>query len=95
MAPDASWRSNLSLANVEVRTRVYERDIFDTHGIIELVLFLEAGRVFDDATDDPVTRLHLVEEFGFRGIVSCSWSATWTLAAAAKARSFSRHQLLF
>lgn len=60
--------NNLSLANVEVRTRVYERDIFDTHGIIELAPFLEAGRVFHDATDDPVTRLHPVGGIGFRGI---------------------------
>jgi hypothetical protein len=60
--------NNLSVANIEVRTRVYDLNIFDTHGIIELAPFFEAGRVFHTVRDDPVTRLHPVGGMGFRGI---------------------------
>ncbi len=60
--------NNLSLANVEMRTRVYQRDLFGTHAIIELAPFVEAGRVFHSMNDDPVTRLHPVGGVGFRGI---------------------------
>jgi Omp85 superfamily domain len=60
--------NNISLANVEMRTRVFDHEIFGTHGILELAPFLEAGRVFHDVSDDPVTRLHPVGGVGFRGI---------------------------
>jgi surface antigen Omp85-like protein len=60
--------NNLSVANVEMRSRVYELNIFDTHGIIEMAPFLEAGRVFHAVRDDPVVRLHPVGGVGFRGI---------------------------
>jgi len=60
--------NDLSVANVELRTRVYDMDIFDTHGIIELAPFLEAGKVFHTMRDDPVMRIHPVGGVGVRGI---------------------------
>jgi hypothetical protein len=60
--------NNLSVVNLEVRTRVYDITVFDTHGIIELAPFVEAGRVFHDADDNPANHLHPVGGIGFRGI---------------------------
>ena len=36
--------NNLAVANVEVRTRVWDHDIFGTHGILELAPFFDIGR---------------------------------------------------
>lgn len=60
--------NNLSVANLEVRTRVYNLDVFDTHGILELAPFVEAGKVFHTVRDNPVDRMHPVGGIGFRGI---------------------------
>lgn len=60
--------NNLAVANVELRTRVYEADIFGTHGIAELAPFAEAGRVYHKMSEDPVTDLHPVGGIGFRAI---------------------------
>lgn len=60
--------NNLSVANIELRSRVWEHDIFDTHGVLELAPFLEAGKVFHDADDNPINRLHPVGGVGVRGI---------------------------
>jgi hypothetical protein len=59
---------NLSVANVELRTRIFEADIFGTHGVAELAPFVEAGRVFHKMSEDPVTDLHPVGGIGFRAI---------------------------
>lgn len=59
---------NLSVANLELRTWVYEMDIFKTHGILELAPFVEAGQVFHEMTGDPVGQLHPAAGMGFRGI---------------------------
>jgi hypothetical protein len=60
--------NNLSVANLEVRTRVYEADIFGTHGIAEVAPFAEAGRVFSEMSGDPVNDLHPVGGIGLRAI---------------------------
>lgn len=60
--------NNLFDVNVELRSRVWERDIFNTHGILELAPFFDAGRVFHNPGGDFVTDLHPVGGMGFRGI---------------------------
>jgi hypothetical protein len=60
--------NDLVLANLEVRTRVYERDLFNTHGIVELAPFVDLGRVFHDASSIPSTHLHPAGGVAFRAI---------------------------
>ncbi len=60
--------NNLTDFNIEVRTRVYERNIMGTHGILELAPFIDAGKVFAYADQNPITPLHPVGGLGFRGI---------------------------
>lgn len=59
---------NLFDASVEMRTRVYDTDIFNTHGILELAPFFDVGRVFHNPSEVFVTDLHPVGGMGFRGI---------------------------
>jgi len=59
---------NISVANIELRTRVLEADLFGTHGILEMAPFAEAGRVFHKMSEDPLTDLHPVGGIGFRAI---------------------------
>jgi hemolysin activation/secretion protein len=60
--------NNAAVLNVEMRTRVFEADIFNTHGIAELAPFAEAGRVFHKLSSNPVDDLHPVGGIGFRAI---------------------------
>jgi len=60
--------NNLSVANFELRTRVFEVNLMNTPGIFELAPFVEAGRVFHDMSGDPIASLHPVGGLGFRGI---------------------------
>jgi hypothetical protein len=60
--------NNVFVFNLEARTRVYERNLFDTHGVVELAPFFEAGDVFHDFDDNPINHLHPVGGIGFRGI---------------------------
>ena len=60
--------NNLFVMNVEMRTRVWDKDIFGTHGILELAPFAEAGRVAHEMGYDPFSGLHPVGGIGFRGI---------------------------
>jgi outer membrane protein assembly factor BamA len=60
---------NRSLASAELRARVWERRIFGVNAALELAPFLEAGEVFDDVLDSPVSDLHLAYGVGFRGVV--------------------------
>ena len=60
--------NNLIDFNLEVRTRVWDKDIFGTHGILELAPFAEAGRVGHTMGYNPFTDLHPVGGVGFRGI---------------------------
>ena len=49
--------NNLFDVNVEMRSRVWETDIFNTHGILELAPFFDVGRVFHNPGEDFVTDL--------------------------------------
>jgi hemolysin activation/secretion protein len=60
--------NNLFVANMEVRTRVWDMDMFGTHGTLELAPFAEAGRVAENLNYNPVSQLHPVGGLGFRGI---------------------------
>ncbi len=60
--------NNLAVANFEMRTRVYEMDIFGTHGILELAPFFDIGRVGHSMSYDPFEDTHPVGGIGFRGI---------------------------
>ncbi len=60
--------NNLFVMNVEMRTRVWEKKVFGTHGILELAPFAEAGRVAHDMGYSPWSNLHPVGGIGFRGI---------------------------
>ena len=60
--------NNLFVMNVEMRTRVWDKNIFGTHGILELAPFAEAGRVAHDMGYNPFSDLHPVGGIGFRGI---------------------------
>ncbi|HXG20568.1 MAG TPA: BamA/TamA family outer membrane protein [Methylomirabilota bacterium] len=61
---------NLFAAAMELRTRVYERDIFGTHGVLELAPFVDLGRVFHSMNTNPLSGLHPVGGLGFRGIAT-------------------------
>jgi len=60
--------NNLFVMNVEMRTRVWDKTIFGTHGTLELAPFAEAGRVGHEMGYNPFSDLHPVGGIGFRGI---------------------------
>src|SRR5215469_5935890 len=60
--------NNLSVANFELRTRIFQLTVMNTPGILELAPFFEAGRVFHEMSGDPFEALHPVGGIGFRGI---------------------------
>jgi len=60
--------NNLAVANAEVRTRVWDHDVFGTHGILELAPFVDIGRVGHDLDYNPFDDLHTVGGMGIRGI---------------------------
>jgi hypothetical protein len=60
--------NNLFVMNLEMRTRVWDKDVMGTHGTLELAPFAEAGRVGHDMGYNPFTDLHPVGGIGFRGI---------------------------
>ncbi len=61
-------QNNLTDFNLEIRTRVYEKTIMGTHGTLELAPFIDAGKVFQYADQNPITPLHPVGGMGFRAI---------------------------
>ncbi len=60
--------NNLAVLNAEVRTRVWEHDLFGTHGMLELAPFLDIGRVGHTLGYNPFEQLHAAGGAGFRGI---------------------------
>ena len=60
--------NNLFVMNLEMRTRVWDKNILGTHGILELAPFAEAGRVGHEMGYNPFEDLHPVGGIGFRGI---------------------------
>jgi Omp85 superfamily domain len=61
--------NNLAVFNFEVRTRVYEANLFSYDGIAEIAPFFEAGRVWHGMSANPVSDLHPVGGIGFRAVV--------------------------
>ncbi|MBF6571192.1 MAG: BamA/TamA family outer membrane protein [Candidatus Binataceae bacterium] len=61
--------NNLAVFNLEVRTRVYEANLFGNDGILELAPFFEAGRVWHGMSENPASDLHPVGGIGFRAVV--------------------------
>ncbi len=60
--------NNLFVMNVEMRTRVWDKTLFGTHGILELAPFAEAGRVAHNLSYNPFSEMHPVGGIGFRAI---------------------------
>ncbi|MGH7905810.1 MAG: BamA/TamA family outer membrane protein [Candidatus Binataceae bacterium] len=62
--------NNVVAGSLELRTRVWETDIFNTHGILELAPFVDLGQVFHSADSNPLRldAFHPAGGLGFRGI---------------------------
>ncbi|MGH8013436.1 MAG: BamA/TamA family outer membrane protein [Candidatus Binataceae bacterium] len=60
--------NNLGVANIELRARVLEATIFNTHGILELAPFFDIGRVWHSMSQNPFEDPHSVGGLGFRAI---------------------------
>ena len=60
--------NNVLAFNLELRMRVYQRELFNTNGILELAPFMDLGRVFQYVDEMPLEHLHPVGGLGFRGI---------------------------
>lgn len=60
---------NRFFASVELRTRVYRREIFGVNAQLELAPFMDFGQVFHSSRDSPFNDLHAVGGLGFRGVV--------------------------
>jgi outer membrane protein assembly factor BamA len=61
--------SNRFFSTIELRTKAFERQLFDVNTELEVAPFLDAGQVFASASDVPVDDLHFVGGLGFRGVV--------------------------
>ncbi len=59
---------NLSSAGLEVRTRVFHLDLFSTEISGEVAPFVDVGKVFQSASQSPVSDLHAVGGVGLRAI---------------------------
>ncbi len=53
----------------ELRTNVYEREIFGVRAHLEVAPFLDLGKVFHTASEFPLEDLHLVGGVGLRAVV--------------------------
>jgi hypothetical protein len=60
--------NNMFLFNLEARTRVFDMDVFNTHGVVEIAPFIDVGRVFHSASGNPLFPLHPAGGLGFRAI---------------------------
>ena len=60
--------NNIAVANIEMRTRVWDATILGTHGILELAPFFDTGHVWHSMSQIPVQELHSVGGMGFRAI---------------------------
>ena len=60
---------NSFFASAELRTRVYDRQIFGVNAELELAPFFDFGQVFDSSRRSPFNDLHPVGGLGFRGVV--------------------------
>lgn len=53
----------------ELRTNVYERELFGVHAHLEVAPFIDLAKVFHDSHEFPVEKLHPVGGVGFRAVV--------------------------
>jgi len=53
----------------ELRSNVYEREIFGVHAHLEVAPFLDAGQVFHTSREFPLEDLHIIGGCGFRAVV--------------------------
>jgi outer membrane protein assembly factor BamA len=60
---------NSFFASAELRTRVYDRQIFGVNAELELAPFFDFGQVFKSSRSSPFNDLHAVGGLGFRGVV--------------------------
>ena len=62
--------NNLESANVELRTRIFEANVFNTHGTLEAAPFIDLGRVYHAANSNPIRidALHPAGGLGLRAI---------------------------
>jgi hypothetical protein len=61
---------NLFSASAELRTKAVDLDLFSTKLAFEIAPFVDVGRVFRNAADNPIANLHKVGGVGFRGVAS-------------------------
>lgn len=54
----------------ELRTNVYERELFGVRGHLELAPFIDVGKVFHSSREFPLEDLHIVGGLGVRGVVA-------------------------
>jgi outer membrane protein assembly factor BamA len=59
---------NLFAASAELRTRVFDLDVFSTQLTFEVAPFVDTGRVFHELDDNPLRSLHWAGGVGFRGV---------------------------
>ncbi|HZS85533.1 MAG TPA: BamA/TamA family outer membrane protein [Stellaceae bacterium] len=57
-------------ASIELRSHVFDLDLFSTRVTLELAPFIDTGRVFHNLNDNPVSHLHTVEGLGVRALAS-------------------------
>jgi hypothetical protein len=53
----------------ELRSNVYEREIFGVRAHLEMAPFLDVGQVFNSSREFPLEDLHIVGGLGFRAVV--------------------------
>jgi outer membrane protein assembly factor BamA len=53
----------------ELRTNVYEREIFGVRAHLEVAPFVDLGKVFNSSREFPLENLHAVGGLGFRAVV--------------------------
>jgi hypothetical protein len=56
-------------SQLELRSNVYEREIFGVRANLEATPFIDVGKVFADSRDSPFRDLHAVPGIGFRAAV--------------------------
>src|SRR5207248_7588908 len=59
---------NLFSGSLELRNRVFDIDLFSQELSIEAAPFIDAGRVFHDAGENPLRHLHVAGGIRFRAI---------------------------
>lgn len=62
--------NNMTLINFEMRTRVWDVDLFNTHASAEVAPFFDLGKVFHNASGDPFWEPHPAGGLGFRAVVA-------------------------